>query len=88
MRTIEAEEARVQFQDVLRAVESGETVVVTVRGVPVAHRVPVQERYEDAAEAIEDLEALPKGTQSKPWATISPSANSSSKVEIVVSSTQ
>jgi prevent-host-death family protein len=55
MRSIDAEEARAQLKDVLREVKSGETVVATVRGVPVAQFVPVQERYEDAAEANDDL---------------------------------
>ncbi len=54
MRSIDAEGARAQFTDVLREVKSGETVVVTVRGVPVARFFPVQERNEDAAEAIDD----------------------------------
>ena len=53
MRTIEAEEARAQFDALLAAAEHGESIVVTVQGIPVARIVPVEQRYKDAAAAIE-----------------------------------
>lgn len=56
MRTIEAEEAQSRFAEVLRDVEDGETVIIAVRGVPVAQFAPIQRGYKDAAEAIDDGE--------------------------------
>jgi prevent-host-death family protein len=54
MRTIDAEEAREQFEEILAKVESGETIVITVDGIPVATLAPVEQRYKDAAAAIDD----------------------------------
>ena len=50
MRTVGAYEAKTQFSELLADVASGETVIVTKHGVPVAQLVPI--RHDFAAAAI------------------------------------
>ena len=44
MREVRAWEARARLAELLRAVETGETVAITRRGEPVAHLVPAPDR--------------------------------------------
>jgi prevent-host-death family protein len=55
MRTIKTEDAQARFDEVLRDVENGETVIVTRNGRPVARISPMGEVSEDAAAAIEEI---------------------------------
>lgn len=55
MKTVGAYEARVRFGQLLTEVERGETVVVTRRGVPIAHIIPIGKNRADIAAAIEEL---------------------------------
>ena len=47
MREIRATEAKARLAELLRAVETGETVAITRRGKPVAHLVPAPDRERD-----------------------------------------
>ena len=52
-------EAKTRLPELLRAVERGETVIITRHGKPVAKLAPVEDRKrEEALQAIERIKAL------------------------------
>ncbi len=54
MREVQATEAKTRLAELLRAVESGETVAITRHGRPVAHLVPAPaQRRANSAKAVE-----------------------------------
>jgi prevent-host-death family protein len=53
--TVSAADANRQFSKILRAVEAGETVIVTSHGRPVARICPVDEEREQRRIAIQHL---------------------------------
>jgi prevent-host-death family protein len=55
MITVGAHEARTQLPRLLRAVERGETVIISQRGTPVARLAPVQGHSTVVAEVIERM---------------------------------
>jgi prevent-host-death family protein len=55
MKTVGAYEVKTRFGELLREVESGETIVVTRHGVPIARLIPMDKEANDAAAAIEEL---------------------------------
>jgi prevent-host-death family protein len=55
MKTVGAYEAKTHFSQLLREVESGETIIVTRHGLPIARITPVGKDADDAAAAIEEL---------------------------------
>ena len=61
MLHFQATEAKAKFSELLRAVESGESIVITRHGKKIAHLVPVadQERVDRIA-AIERINAMRK----------------------------
>lgn len=62
MRHVEIYEAKAHFAQLLKAVERGETIIVTRRGKPIAHIVPAPtDRREKAKEAVAKIRALRKG---------------------------
>jgi len=56
MRTVGAYEAKTRFSELLADVASGETVIVTKHGVPVAQLVPIRHDFAAAAAAIDEWE--------------------------------
>ena len=48
MREIQSTEAKARLAELLRAVETGETVAITRRGKRVAHLIPVPDRERDS----------------------------------------
>jgi prevent-host-death family protein len=59
MTTVGAYEAKTHLPRLIRAVERGETVIITRHGKPVAKLAPVEDRrHTDVAEAIERIEVL------------------------------
>jgi prevent-host-death family protein len=62
MRTVTADEAAAHFTDLLAAVASGETIVITERGAPVARLVPaVEDRRASVAAAVEAMKEFRQG---------------------------
>lgn len=55
MKTVGAYEAKTHFGELLRAVESGETVIVTRHGQPVARLSPLDKESDDVAAAMEEI---------------------------------
>jgi prevent-host-death family protein len=55
MTTVGAYEARTHLAKLLRAVEGGETVIITRNGKPVAQLGPIKDRREEVAEVIERM---------------------------------
>ena len=55
MKTIPVSEAEFRFGELLKAVEGGETVIVTRDGQPVARVSPMSEERPGVADAIETL---------------------------------
>jgi prevent-host-death family protein len=67
MREVGAYEAKTHLPSLLRAVEAGETVVITRRGVPIARIVPTGAEAEaDVREAIHRLKAARRQRPSVP----------------------
>jgi prevent-host-death family protein len=58
MRSVTAREANQAFSRILKAAESGETVVITGRGEPVAIIAPYRTRDREREQAIERVVAL------------------------------
>jgi prevent-host-death family protein len=58
MITVGAHEARTHLPRLLRAVERGETVIITRYGKPVAQLTPVQDRRTVVAEVIERMKRV------------------------------
>ena len=67
-REVSVRDLRNHTQDVVRSVEAGETVTLTVSGRPVADLIPHRRRSErvPAAVLIADLARLDAGTD-EPW---------------------
>ena len=55
MTTVSAYEAKTHLPRLIRAVERGETVIITRHGKPVAQLGPIQDRSRDVAEVIERM---------------------------------
>jgi prevent-host-death family protein len=58
MITVGAHEARTQLPRLLRAVERGETVIITRRGKPVAKLGPVEDQRQQVQEVIASIKRL------------------------------
>jgi prevent-host-death family protein len=59
MTTVTAYEAKTHLPRLIRAVEQGETVIITRHGKPVAKLAPVEDqRRENVAEVMKRMEAL------------------------------
>jgi prevent-host-death family protein len=58
MTTVTAYEAKTHLPRLIRAVERGETVIITRHGKPVAQLGPIKDRREQVAEAIESIKQL------------------------------
>ena len=58
MTTVSAYEAKTHLPRLIRAVERGETVIITRHGKPVAQLGPIQDRRAEVAEAIENIKQL------------------------------
>jgi prevent-host-death family protein len=58
MTTVSAYEAKTHLPRLIRAVERGETVIITRHGKPVAQLGPIQDRREQVQEAIESIKRL------------------------------
>jgi prevent-host-death family protein len=55
MTTVSAYEAKTHLPRLIRAVERGETVIITRHGKPVAQLGPIEDRSTDVAEVIERM---------------------------------
>jgi len=55
MKTVGAYEAKTHFSELLKEVQSGETVTITLHGTAVARIVPVGKSADDAVAAMEEL---------------------------------
>jgi prevent-host-death family protein len=55
MSTVSAYEAKTHLPRLIRAVERGETVIITRHGKPVAQLGPVEDHSTDVAEVIERM---------------------------------
>jgi prevent-host-death family protein len=55
MTTVSAYEAKTHLPRLIRAVERGETVIITRHGKPVAQLGPVKDRRAEVAEVIERM---------------------------------
>ena len=70
MREVEATEAKARLAELLRAVESGETIAITRYGRPVAHMVPAPAQHRASrAEAIEQFRRRRAGWGRVPFTT-------------------
>jgi prevent-host-death family protein len=58
MIIVGAYEARTHLAKLLRAVEGGETVIITRHGKPVAQLAPIKDRREQVQEAIASIKQL------------------------------
>ncbi len=58
MTTVTAYEAKTHLPRLIRAVERGETVIITRHGKPVAQLGPIKDQRELTAKAIDDIEQL------------------------------
>ena len=67
-RTVSVRELRNHTADVLRAVQAGEALTLTVNGRPVADIVPHRPRTDRlaAAQLLDDLARVPR-TPGEPW---------------------
>lgn len=55
MKTIRAEVAKTQFDELLKDAENGEIVILTRQGQPVAQLGPVNDEISDAVAAMEEI---------------------------------
>ena len=70
MREVEATEAKARFAELLGAAESGETIVITRHGRPVAHVVPAPTQHRASSEeAVEQFRRLRAGWRRVPFTT-------------------
>jgi prevent-host-death family protein len=58
MITVGASEARTRLANLIRAVERGDTVIITRHGKPVAQLVPIKDERARVAEAMESIRRL------------------------------
>ncbi len=62
MREVKATEAKARLAELLREVESGETIAITRHGRPVAHMVPAPTQHRASREeAVEQFRRLRAG---------------------------
>ncbi len=62
MKTVGAFEAKTHLNELLRRASKGETIRITVRGVPVAKLVPAgQEEQKDLRKIVRELREIRKG---------------------------
>jgi len=62
MKTVGAFEAKTHLNELLRRASKGETIRITLRGVPVAELVPAgQEGQKDLKKIVRELRAIRKG---------------------------
>jgi prevent-host-death family protein len=67
MREVQSSEAKAKLAEMLDAVESGETIVVTRHGKPIAHIVPAPAAEKSRVQqALDGIEALRKTTGRMP----------------------
>lgn len=63
MKTVGAFEAKTHLNELLRRVSEGETIRITLRGVPIAKLVPERpDGAEDMKEIVRELREIRKGT--------------------------
>ena len=58
MTTVGAYEAKTHLPRLIRAVERGETVIITRHGKPVAKLAPLEDEQADLAGVMKEMEAL------------------------------
>ena len=59
MKEIQSSIAKARFAELLDDVESGETIVITRHGKPIAHILPVDDRQRlQAKQALQDIKAM------------------------------
>lgn len=68
MREVGSYEAKTHLPELLKAVEKGETIVITRRGAPVARLVPADRRGGDDARAI--IDRMKKARARRPRVTL------------------
>ena len=61
MITVGVYEARTHLAKLIRAVERGETVLITRHGKPVAQFAPIKDERARVAEAIENIKRMRRG---------------------------
>lgn len=62
MKTVGAFEAKTHLNELLRRVSNGETIRITVRGVPIAKLVPAnEEEQRDLKKTVREIRELRKG---------------------------
>jgi prevent-host-death family protein len=66
MKTVGAFEAKTHLNQLLQRVSKGETIRITLRGVPVAKLVPSDERTErDLKQVVREIREVRKGARLK-----------------------
>ncbi len=66
MKTVGAFEAKTHLNQLLKQVSKGETIRITLRGVPVAELVPSGEReVKDLKQAVREIREIRKGARLK-----------------------
>ena len=64
MKTVGAFEAKTHLNQLLRRVSKGETIRITLRGVPVAKLVPSEEQgVKDPKQAVREIREVRKGAR-------------------------
>jgi prevent-host-death family protein len=64
MKTVGAFEAKTHLNQLLKRVSKGETIRITLRGVPVAKLVPAEEQeVKDLKEAVREIREVRKGAR-------------------------
>jgi len=64
MKTVGAFEAKTHLNQLLKRVSRGETIRITLRGVPVAKLVPAEEQeVKDLKEAVREIREVRKGAR-------------------------
>jgi len=64
MKTVGAFDAKTHLNELLRRVSQGETIRITLRGVPIARLVPDNDgTANDPAELVRDIRAARKGVK-------------------------
>lgn len=64
MKTVGAFEAKTHLNQLLKKVSEGETIRITLRGIPVANLVPaVPDRQQNLAEVVSRIREIRKGAK-------------------------
>ena len=62
MKTVGAFEAKTHLNELLKKVSQGETILITLRGVPVANLVPAgQQQSNDLRKVVKEIREIRKG---------------------------